>query len=110
MPGPKSHHKVYHRNPNPTEGCLCSPDAKQQDCKGPFVAFTHTEVVSGRNPYPVIGIDCLLSALKKCRVDVDPPPAPAVSPLVPGDVLASASTAELLTALQAHVIVPAGEK
>ncbi len=74
MPGPKCHFKVYDKNPNPGEACLCSPDAKCGDCTGPFVVFSHSEVVSGRNPYAVIGKGCLGSAARKTGA------APAVKP------------------------------
>lgn len=105
MPGPKSHHKLTHKNPNPGEGCLCSPNGKEQDCRPPYIVFTHAEVISGRNPHAVVSAACLDTAVGKCvrgggfKSELAAPAAPDSEPITVSDALVQATTRELIDAL-----------
>lgn len=57
--------KILPSNPNPTSGCVCSPDAKVQSCKPPYIVFTHSESWSPKNPHIVLSMECACAAVAK---------------------------------------------
>lgn len=85
----RSHFRVLPKNPNPTGACLCST-SKLVDCVGPYICFTHTEMLP-REEHPVLCVGCAVA----CAAKASPPPGP-VEPQGP-------LTAELPPAVRAKV-------
>lgn len=72
---PRSHFTTVGKNPNPRGACLCSP-THLVGCKGPYIVFSHTEMLDARQPAPVLSVACATEALRRAnrRTDVPPPP------------------------------------
>lgn len=62
----RSMFKLLPKNPNPRGGCACSPHAKLQDCKAPFVVWhASTNDYDHRNPHVVTCLACVTRAVQK---------------------------------------------
>lgn len=94
MPGPQCHFETHDKNPNPGEGCLCSPNAKVPDCTGPYLLFTHAEVLDPFNPHAVMGSQCARAAARKLGVAK---PEPKATVVLAQDDIRDAEMGRLLT-------------